>query len=59
MTKPSAEMYMRGGGVKVINWLGGGGGGTVYMYEQQSIVNTGHVNAVFKHQTHNRYMYQC
>ena len=25
MTKPSAEMYMGGGGVKVINWLGWGG----------------------------------
>ena len=40
------------------NWLGGGGGGTtyIYMYKQHSIVNTGNFNAEFKLLTHNRYL---
>ena len=39
-------------------WLGGGGGGTtyIYMYKQHSIINTSNFNVEFKLLTHNRYL---
>ena len=48
---------MRGGiNAVVCKMVGWGSGGTIYIYKQQSILNTGNVNVEFKLLTHNQYL---